>query len=247
LLCSLLLAVLAAHSSEAEADNLLAYTIKTFDYNQDGIAVQLKYPEISEFGKQYHSINEKIRKSILTIRFPGKTTDQTFADTKDFVKGVKRFIVRNDFKGYEFFSNGDVIYNARGIFTVKILNYEMPYGAANGLNSLIYLNLDAATGRRLGINDCFSDNGYKELIRRGKDYFIEKTKTDEVFDLLDEKFLSRFYLPVNFAVTDRGIEFAYQQYEVGPRPLGMPAFTIPHGEIKTLTDKDCALRRHLYQ
>lgn len=247
MICSLLLAVPAAQGSEAPADNPLAYTVKTFDYNQDGIAVQLKYPEISGFGNRYRSVNEKIRRSILTIRFPGKTTDQTFADTRDFVKGVKRFIVRNDFKGYEFSSNGDVVYNARGIFTVKIINYEMPYGAANGASSLIYLNLDAATGRRLSINDCFSDNGYKELTRSGKEYFIEKTKTDEVFDLLDEKFLSRFYLPVNFAVTDRGIEFAYQQYEVGPRPLGMPAFTIPHREIKALTDKDCALRRHLYQ
>ena len=61
------------------------------------------------------------------------------------------------------------------------------------------------------------------------------------------QFLDRFYLPVNFAVTDSGIEFTYEQYEVGPRPLGMPAFTIPHGEIKTLADKSCTLQRYFYQ
>lgn len=234
-------------SENALADNALAYTTKTFDYNQDAIVVKLKYPEIPGIGRQYRSINKQIKQGILTIRFPGKATTQTFADTRDFVLGVKRFVMRNSFKGYEFFSGVDVTYNARNIFTVKILNYEMPYGAANGLNSLIYLNFDAGTGKRLSINDCFSDPGYQILVKRGKELFVDKIKADGVFDLVDKQFLDKFYLPVNFAVTDSGIEFTYEQYEVGPRPLGMPAFTIPHGEIKTLADKSCTLQRYFYQ
>lgn len=248
LICSLLLVIQTTHGSEKIlADNALAYTTKTFDYNQDAIVIKLRYPEIPGVGRQYRSINEQIKKGILTIRFPGKATTQTFANTRDFVRGVKRFIMRNNFKGYEFFSGVDVMYNARDIFTIKILNYEMPYGAANGMNSLIYLNFDAKTEKRLSINDCFSDPRYQELVKRGKEFFVEKVKADGMFDLLDNQFLDRFYLPVNFAVTNSGIEFAYQQYEVGPRPLGMPAFTIPYGEIKTLTDKGCTLQRYFYQ
>ncbi len=247
-ICSLLFIIQTAHSSEkALADNALAYVIKTFDYNQDGIVIKLRYPEISGFDNQYRSINKQIMKSILTIRFPGKATAQIFSDAKDLVNGIKRFIMRNNFKGYEFFSGVDVLFNAKNIFTVKVLNYEMPYGAANGLNSLIYLNFDANKGKKLAINDCFSDPGYQELARRGKDFFMEKAKADDVLDLLDSQFLNKFYLPVNFAVTDKGVEFAYQQYEIGPRPLGMPTFTIPHPEIRTLIDRSCTLQRYLYQ
>lgn len=229
------------------ADNVLEYTTRTFDYNQDGVVIKLRYPEIPGIGRQYSSISKQVKRDMLTIRFPGKATTQTFADTRDFVQGVKRFVMRNGFRGYEFFSGVDVVYNARNIFTVKILNYEMPYGAANGLNSIIYLNFDTGTGRRLTINDCFSDQAYQALIRRGKDLFVEKAKADEVFDLVDNQFLDRFYLPVNFAVTDSGLEFVYQQYEIGPRPLGMPAFTIPHGEIGALIDKNCPLQRYFYR
>ena len=247
-ICSLLFFIPAAHGSERVlTDRFLAYTIKTFDYNQDGIVIKLKYPEVAGINRQCRSINRQIRKNVLTIRFPGKATSQSFGEQKDFVQGVKRFIMRNNFKGYEFSSDADVMYNSRNIFTVKIINYEMPYGAANGLNSLTYLNFDAGTGKRLNINDCFSDPGRQELAKRGKEFFVEKARADDMFDLLDNQFLDKFYLPENFAVTDRGIEFTYQQYEVGPRPLGMPSFTIPHGEVQRLIDKGCALRQYLYE
>ncbi len=244
-ICSLLFFIPAAHG--IETDRFLAYTMKTFDYNQDGVVIKLKYPEVAGINRQYRSINGQIRKNVLTIRFPGKATSQSFGEQKDFVQGIKRFIMRNNFKGYEFSSAADVVHNAGSIFTVKIICYEMPYGAANGLNSLTYLNFDAGTGKRLDINDCFSDPGRQELARRGKEFFVEKARADDVLDLLDNQFLDKFYLPENFAVTDRGIEFAYQQYEAGPRPLGMPSFTIPHGEMQRLIDKGCALRQYLYK
>ncbi|OPY78968.1 MAG: hypothetical protein A4E64_00568 [Syntrophorhabdus sp. PtaU1.Bin058] len=247
-ICTFTFFMQAAYAGDTGAsDKALPFTVKTFDYNQDGVAIKLRYPEIPGIGRQYSSIDKQIKRDMLTIRFPGKATAQTFADTRDFVRGIKRFIMRNGFKGYEFFSGVEVAYNASNIFTVKILNYEMPYGAANGLNSIIYLNFNTGTGRRFTINDCFSDRAYQALVRRGKDLFVEKAKADGVFDLVDNQFLDRFYLPVNFAVTDSGVEFAYRQYEVGPRPLGMPAFTIPRGEIRALIDKGCPLQRYFYQ
>lgn len=246
--CLFLLAALTPYGSErVSADHFLAYTTEIFDYNQDVVAVRLKYPEVTGPNRQYRSVNEQIRKSMMTIRFPGKATNQVFGKTKDLVQGVRRFIMRNDFKGYEFSSVADVMHNAKGIFTVKILNYEMPYGAANGSNSIVYLNFDIETGKRLGISGCFSDDRRKELVNLGKEFFIKKVKADNMFDLLDGQFLESFYLPENFAVTERGVEFVYQQYEIGPRSLGMPAFTIPHGEMRDLMDKECVLRQHLYR
>ena len=76
-------------------------------------------------------------------------------------------------------------------------------------------------------------------------YFIKKHKDN--LKILDTKFLDKFYLPDNFGIKVDGIDFIYQQYEIGPRNIGMPDFLLPNEDIEKLIDKNSLLYQYLYK
>ena len=136
--------------------------------------------------------------------------------------------------------------NASDVFT----------GGAHGSASISYKNVNPATGVVYTLDDFLKPGSKAELTKIGEKHFrseflpsIDMKPTDALseengfwFDSnkKDEGVDNIFYLCDNFAITDKGISFVYGLYEVVPYAMGMPEFTIPFSEIKSLLKDEWA-------
>ena len=79
-----------------------------------------------------------------------------------------------------------------------------------------------------------------KLLRKAEESFrteqivMEGESLDEAGFWFEGK---QFYLPENYALTDSGLLFLYNPYEIGPYSEGMIEFTIPYRELKPLLRK----------
>ncbi len=96
-------------------------------------------------------------------------------------------------------------------------------------------------GRRFG-NEMLIRTGTEEfrtLIKDGlKQYFAENEGKDISDEELKEQLITDYsvdFLPLpQFPpyLTEKGVGFTYQPYEIAPYAAGMPSFTIPYEKIK---------------
>ncbi|MDE5796291.1 MAG: RsiV family protein [Muribaculaceae bacterium] len=111
-----------------------------------------------------------------------------------------------------------------------------------------YLTFDQATGKLLGVNDIFKPKKFDSVIanleKRINDYKHEYMNPESVFtadlgednietnssELLKETVKGKIY--PRPAMTNKGVVFTYQPYEMGAFTEGVIHFVVPYSEIK---------------
>lgn len=95
---------------------------------------------------------------------------------------------------------------------------------------------DVASGKQLTWNDLVTDiEALKKLaekaFRATRSEIFDPTDGSEAFNFDD---VFRFALPANFGLTDKGIYFYYDPYEVTPYAFGTTDFVIPFEELGSI-------------
>lgn len=126
------------------------------------------------------------------------------------------------------FSNGEVV-------SVAVVNRGF-LGGAHGFDDERLLVFDAKTGRALKWDDLISLESRAVFLRaaeaefkRARGLTPEKSLQEEGFTFEGDE---PFGLPLNFAVTERGIVCHYNPYEVGPYVMGPTDFTVPMDVVR---------------
>ncbi|MFN4079323.1 MAG: RsiV family protein [Saprospiraceae bacterium] len=104
-------------------------------------------------------------------------------------------------------------------------------GGAHGLGGAQIASFDTRTGKQLDWEDLVAD---QSALRNLAEKAFRKERADafaEGFDF-DETFV--FDLPQNFGLTEQGILFYYNPYEIGPYAMGATEFVIPFEELGDL-------------
>ncbi len=114
-------------------------------------------------------------------------------------------------------------------------------GGAHGMSLDRGTTFRKTDGRRFDL-DMLCNTGsdeFRKMIKEGlKSYFSDNGETATTDEELKEMLLtesSTDYLPLpQFApyLTEEGVTFVYQQYEIAPYAAGMPTFTIPYDKMK---------------
>lgn len=116
-------------------------------------------------------------------------------------------------------------------------------GGAHGLSVFSGATFRKSDGRRFGmemLHDTDKD-AFRLLLKDGlKEYFSENgsdtdIKTDEDLKncLLTDSGVDYLPLPQTAPyLTDKGVVFIYQAYEIAPYAAGLPTFTVPYDKIK---------------
>lgn len=104
-------------------------------------------------------------------------------------------------------------------------------GGAHGMPHAQVATFDARTGKILDWDDLVTDkNALRALAEKA--FRTERAEAfNEGFEF-DETFV--FDLPINFGLTETGLLFHYNAYEVGPYALGSTEFVIPFSELGNL-------------
>jgi len=141
--------------------------------------------------------------------------------------------------------------NALDLFSVTDTTFTMQdigsgyTGGAHGYFSVNYDNY-SHEGKLLTLDDLLKKDYNTTLNKIAKKVYKKSVglKADETL-LNDGWFSDKFVLTPNFAITDRGLLFHYNTYEIKPYAAGHTEFMIPYSAMHTLIDPEGPLKTYL--
>lgn len=133
-----------------------------------------------------------------------------------------------------------VVFNSRGILGIRSMIFTFE-GGAHPNTTYDFANYDAASGKRLALSDLLKPGYEARLAALGeaalrKDYRVPPGESLSAAGFFIPK--GGFTLTDNFLITAGGLEFQFNQYEIGPYVLGSPALFIPYAEIEPFIRPD---------
>jgi len=111
------------------------------------------------------------------------------------------------------------------------------YGGAHPNQFVMLRNFNPYTGDSLGLAMIFNPENLMELTRLGEKYFRKDQKLKADISYEDEGYWfegNQFYLTDNFAFTNEGLLFYYNEYEIAPYSMGAIYFVVPYSIIMHL-------------
>lgn len=202
---------------------------------------KVSYPVFSD-GEHAEAINRYLLRwiadSTALSSVPGDSADITIEGLADnFFAEYDSF--RKDFPvswPYQFELDGTVLLNRSGILTVD-LSYYAYTGGAHGNSHTEYFVFDSRTGKRLGLNDVFEE-GFEESLNKLIDTRYRQMKGLSPTERLDgEKgmlFENFIHFNDNFALTDQGMSFFYNNYEIAAYAFGPTKIDLSYSELSGL-------------
>lgn len=128
------------------------------------------------------------------------------------------------------------------IYNYAVTNYRNT-GGAHPNTFLRWTNINANTGKELKKSDVFVDGSEKEIISLISQHLLaevnQRLETDTITSLQglwDNGILLNvdLYVPDNFLITDDGIQFLYNRYDIAPYVVGDFQLNVPYAEIENL-------------
>ncbi|MDD4968659.1 MAG: RsiV family protein [Paludibacter sp.] len=115
-------------------------------------------------------------------------------------------------------------------------------GGAHGLETRNYYNFDLKTGKTITEVDLFKPEYKAELSELLKKRIVEESKelketkeTEPILSLEDTDFWADAIKPNgNFYITDEGINYVFNPYEIAPYYIGQTEVTIPFNRLKNI-------------
>jgi len=205
----------------------------------DFAELKIQYPEIISNSNATDSINKYILDYLLNLPF-NEDPIASFDDLADSL--ISNYIsVQEEFDDYHtgwfIHANSNITGVIKNIITIT--SEETIYtGGANAFYDLTYSNFYLESGARVKLENILVDNNLSELEKLGEKIFIKmkNIRADQSFDEAGYWFENeRFALSDNFAVTDSGLIFFYNLYEIGPRSEGTTKLFIPKEKLNSIT------------
>ena len=128
------------------------------------------------------------------------------------------------------------------IYNYAVTNYQFT-GGAHPNTFATWTNINANTGQELKKSDVFTDGSDEEIVKLiGKHLLADvnrRLETDTITSLKglwDNGILLNvdLYVPENFLITNEGVKFLYNRYDIAPYVMGDFQLTVPYAEIENL-------------
>lgn len=144
-------------------------------------------------------------------------------------------------EGMSFYSSYEIrkVYETEELITFAT-QHEIYLGGAHGMQNYSGITFRKSDGRRFGydmMRDIYTDNFY-EITKEGlKEYFSEAVghkPSDSVLEqwLMTNDNVHALSHPIAQPyMTEEGVIFQYQPYEIAPYASGMPVFTVSYQDI----------------
>lgn len=137
---------------------------------------------------------------------------------------------------YVFMLDGSVLFNRSGLLSIGLATYAFT-GGAHGSNHTEYFVFDTLSGDRLKLQDVFEERFEKALntlIDRRYREMKGLSPSDRLNGEKGELFENVIHFNNNFAFTDNGVRFVYNEYEIAPRPSGTIEVDLSYKELSAI-------------
>lgn len=140
--------------------------------------------------------------------------------------------------GYSYELKSKVLLNNNRYASVQMDHYSFT-GGAHGSYFTLLQTFDLNTGRAVALHDVIRDTvALRPLLE--KEFLRQKTQPGEPAPKLSEILFEDFKvlpMPVNFAVTRKGVRFIYNPYDVAAYVFGQTDITLTWAQLGKLADR----------
>lgn len=131
-----------------------------------------------------------------------------------------------------------IAFESPKLLTFAFISYTYT-GGAHGNHGTSYTSFDLTKNKALTLNDVLGENGKKMLRSLLEKNFRRQFNLKPTDSLKDGGLFENKIEPnENFYVTEKGIGFCYNPYEIGPYVMGEINIFIPFSDIKNLLKDD---------
>lgn len=129
---------------------------------------------------------------------------------------------------------GYVMFDSDRIFSYAVERFVY-MGGAHGITTRMFCNFDKETGRMLHEEDLFAGDQTAELTNLLIQNLIRQESVQSVDDLEAASYYVASIKPNNnFYISDEGINYVFNPYEIAPYYMGETTVLIPAGDLKTI-------------
>lgn len=205
----------------------------------DFAELKIQYPEIISNSNATDSINKFILDYLLNLPF-NEDPITSFDEIADSL--ISNYIsVQQEFDDYHtgwyIHANSNITGVVNGILSITS-EETISTGGANVFYDLTYSNFYLISGKQVKLENIIVDNNLIELEKLGETIFVEmkNIRANQSFEEAGFWFENgRFALSDNFAITDSGLVFFYNLYEIAPRGEGTSKLFIPKEMLNSIT------------
>ena len=214
---------------------------------QDSLTVRIdiEYPECGTNKEAIKAISENITSVLLDVQYiemsPESATEKYIeekaAEYRENNLPLLEIISEDNSStaalSWEDYATGHFTGEYEGVVSYRASKYTYT-GGAHGMTVETCLNFDIKTGALVKESDIFSD-GYESIVSGLlTKHLPEAFENNEELNMLFQREISP---NGNFSVSEKGITYTFNQYEIGPYALGIIEITIPWNEIDNIIKK----------
>ena len=256
LACFFLLLVISACNSEKHKTEENRVT-DTLSYAYDSIKVYSKYlPQANQniIDTAKASISFPIFKSDTLNQFIKRKVFDFFAEEEpatsyqdianSFIKGYDSFVSENPGTQQAWFLiiKINVLKQASNYLSLKYIHSDYA-GGAHGNTNISFLNYNTKANTVLTLDSLIKKDQMQALVRIAEDIFRKNEKISPT-EPLEEKYFfdkGKFSLAQSFHVSDKGLVFLYNPYEIKPYSEGYTELIVPFSALKNIAKPNTIL------
>ncbi len=127
--------------------------------------------------------------------------------------------------------NGDfnVSFFKKNLLVLELVSYEYYFGAAHGMPTKTYVNMNMISGRFYKLADLFKKNS--DYVAKLSAIIAEMIKTDPQYDYVFPGAYKGITEYQPYYVDEKNLYIYFAPYEIGPYAAGFPTFKIPFSNI----------------
>lgn len=190
---------------------------------------------INIFGRKYLNVHkDSLLKVVALDYYKGYLSDNK--SIENAVDTTHHYTLNNEhtISGYSLLSD-------KSIYVYGIERY-VDLGGAHGNETRIFFNFDLKTGKLIHEQDLFQSGFEKPLTDLIKARILEDIKSapqeknsEAILSLDDTDYWTESIKPNgNFYITDEGIAYVFNTYEIAPYQMGQTEVALPYSKIKKL-------------
>ncbi|MBE7175208.1 MAG: DUF3298 domain-containing protein [Mucilaginibacter polytrichastri] len=207
--------------------------------------VALRYPKFPSANKP---LNDSLSKWLAASDNPDKSYSSPEAYATGFVGDYETFYKEQHQPPaavpWEMQKTVKVYRQKGGIVPLMVDSYVFQ-GGAHGSPATVYHNWDTKSGKELELDDLLNPGWKAALTKTGEQIFRKQENLSAGISLSKGYFFDKgvFSLNGNFLITEKGLQFLYNPYEIKPYAAGKTELLIPYTAIASLIKKDGPLTR----
>ena len=208
------------------------------DDQQACTAVDLEFPLFASANAVSDSLNELILAKLCSEKITETPCQDAQSVSDDFIAAYKIFLEQTpDYQhGWELSQKISVIRETPAILSLVHESYAFT-GGAHGMSGQYFYNIDLNSGQLLALADIIKVENKAGLLKIAHELFYEQRNIPQGQSLEQAGYWfeeNKFYLPENYTITDEGLYFLYNPYEIASYADGKIELFIPNSEINSM-------------